>query len=294
MSKLDDFLGPLHHGVWEVEVPKESVTEPLDTGWERSKINVPSPGTIASYRKGQYHVHETETEWRVHIDRYDPKVHPILHLIDDAPLLLMIGGTVITLATRSRSTDGKDTKDALEEQTTAWQIIVLIGMAMGLVGILIIINPFSTFGTISDILIPALLIILGIFIISKGMKFSPFLLVSGRNILMGAVVAVIGTVSLVSGLELWGAIILVILTLWGLGSAIMAFRRVSHGRRAVPDGFFKWLAIGILSLLLTALIIFLPDQSVALLMILLGTIALLLGITFVMNGLRLRQWMKKI
>jgi len=29
MSNLDEFLGPLHHGVWEVEIPKESVTEPL-------------------------------------------------------------------------------------------------------------------------------------------------------------------------------------------------------------------------------------------------------------------------
>jgi hypothetical protein len=69
MTRLDEFLEPLHHGVWEVAVPKDSVTEPLDSGWEKSKINVPSPGTIDSYRKGQYHVHETATEWRVHLDR---------------------------------------------------------------------------------------------------------------------------------------------------------------------------------------------------------------------------------
>ena len=35
-------------------------------------------------------------EWRVHLDRYDPKVHPLLHLVDDAPLLLMISDTFMT------------------------------------------------------------------------------------------------------------------------------------------------------------------------------------------------------
>ncbi len=294
VSQLDDFLKPLHHGVWEVEIPKESVTEPLDAGWERSAINVPSPGTIASYRKGHYHVHETETEWRVHLDRYDPKIRPVMHLVDDAPLLLMIGGTVVALARKSRGINGKDTSAVLEEQTTAWQIIVLIGISMVLVGISIVLNPHTTFGAITNLLIPALLIILGIIIAGRGMKFRPFAFVSVRNILMGAGVVVIGAVSLVSGLELWGAVILAILSIWGFGSAIMALRRVSHGRKAVPDGFFKWLAIGVLSFALTGLITFLPYQSVALLMILLGAIAILLGITLIINGLNLRQWMKEV
>ena len=294
MSQLDDFLEPLHQGVWEVKIPKESVTETLDAGWERSAINIPSPGTIASYRKGQYHVHETGTEWRVHIDRYDPKLHPVMHLFDDAPLLLMIGGTVVALATRSRDMNRRDTNAALEEQTTAWQIIVLIGLSTVLVGISIILNPYLTYGTISNLLIPVLLIILGVIIMAKGMKFNPFSLFSGRNFLMGAGVVVIGAVSLVSGLELWGTVILAILSVWGFGSAIVALLRVSHGRKAVPDGFFKWLSVGVLSLLLTALIIFLPDQSVVLLMILLGSIAILLGLTLIVNGIRLRQWMKRV
>ena len=83
--------------MWEVAIPKESVTVPLDAGWKKSALNVPSPGTIASYRKGQYHVHETKDEWKVHLDRYDPDEHPVMHLLDDAPLLLMIGDTFITL-----------------------------------------------------------------------------------------------------------------------------------------------------------------------------------------------------
>ena len=96
-------------------VPKESVTEPLDAGWVKSPINVPTPGTIASYRKGQFHVHEQQAEWHVHLDNHDPKVHPYLHLIDDAPLLLMIGDTVITLIAGTRKKTGNE-KEILEDQ----------------------------------------------------------------------------------------------------------------------------------------------------------------------------------
>ena len=74
----------------------------------KSPINVPSPGTIASYRKGQYHAHEQPAQWHVHLDNYDPKVHPYLHLVDDAPLLLIIGDTVVTLIAGSRKKTGNE------------------------------------------------------------------------------------------------------------------------------------------------------------------------------------------
>ena len=115
MTKIEDYLEPLHNGVWEVEIPKEDVTEPLSDDWKKSPINVPTPGTIASYRNGQYHVHETKTEWMVHLDRYDPKLHPVLHLMDDAPLFLMISETLVMLSSEAR---GKSTniESKLKEQ----------------------------------------------------------------------------------------------------------------------------------------------------------------------------------
>lgn len=85
MAHLDEFLGALHQGVWEVVVPRSAVTEPLVPEWQQSAINVPSPGTIASFRKGQYHAHETEQDYRVHMDRYNPEKNPFMHLVDDAP-----------------------------------------------------------------------------------------------------------------------------------------------------------------------------------------------------------------
>ena len=128
MAKLDDFLAPLSQGVWEVVIPKDTVTEPLDTGWVKSGINVPSPGTIACYRKARFHVHETKTQWRVHLDRYDPKVHPFLHLVDDAPLVLMISDTFMTLVMNTRRTEIKNTAHLLKTQGFIWQEQVFSGL----------------------------------------------------------------------------------------------------------------------------------------------------------------------
>ncbi len=153
MTKLDEFLGPLNNGVWEVVVPKESVTEPLDTGWVKSPINVPTPGTIASYRKGQYHVHEQQTEWHVHLDNHDPKVHPYLHLVDDAPLLLMIGDTVVTLIAGTRKKTGNE-KEILEDQKRSWKEQVLVGVLLMLVGVFIASNPMLAFEGIMLLLVP--------------------------------------------------------------------------------------------------------------------------------------------
>jgi uncharacterized membrane protein HdeD (DUF308 family) len=291
VTRLDDFLAPLHQGVWEVVVPKESVTEPLDPGWEKSAVNVPSPGTIDSYRKGQYHVHETAGEWRVHLDRYDPKVHPLLHLVDDAPLLLMIGGTVVALASDTRRGKVRDTEAILEEQDRSWQLQVIIGIALLLGGIFIIANPLEFFSGLIRLAIPLLIVILGIFLVTRGVTFLPRALISTCYLVLGILVVLIGMVSFFLPIAVWSTVILGIVTLWGFGSAYMALRRVAHGRDAVSEGYFKWLVIGVLSLLLAIFILVLPHPTIAVIMVLVGGIAFLLGITLIVNGMRLRSRM---
>ncbi|RQD82769.1 MAG: hypothetical protein D5R96_03910, partial [Methanocalculus sp. MSAO_Arc2] len=83
-------------------VGKTEVQAPLSEKWVLSRLNIPSPGTIASYRYGQYHLHETATECRVYLDRYDPREHPILHPADDAPLVLMVIDTLAALTSGPR------------------------------------------------------------------------------------------------------------------------------------------------------------------------------------------------
>ena len=146
VTRLDDYLSPLEEGECEVIVEKEEVTEPLD-GWEKSTFNLPTPGVIASYRKGRYHVHETKKDWRVHKDRYDPKDHPFMHLVDDAPLVFLLGGTFNALLFETKHSLSKDPMQFLNEHRVAWQILLITGMAMILIGGYVGLDPFTVFFT---------------------------------------------------------------------------------------------------------------------------------------------------
>ncbi|OPZ44906.1 MAG: hypothetical protein BWY93_00168 [Euryarchaeota archaeon ADurb.BinA087] len=292
MSNLDEFLGPLHHGVWEVEIPKVTVTEPLDQGWEISRINVPSPGTIASYRKGQYHVHETATEWRVHLDNHDPKRHPILHLIDDAPLLLMIGDTFGTLIASTRKKTGDEAK-ILEEQSKAWKDQVLIGLFIILVGIFVITNPLLTFKGITRLFVPLVIIGLGMFTIRKSVRVQPLRINEDAGLYRGIIISIAGIIAFYLPLTLWIVGLLGILAVWMLATAIVLLGRARKGRSAIPEGFVSRVVIAILSLCLVGLIITYPIEIVGLLMIVLGVIGLLLGIMLFVNGVRLKRWMER-
>jgi uncharacterized membrane protein HdeD (DUF308 family) len=291
VTRLDEFLEPLHHGVWEVVVPKESFTEPLDSGWERSKINVPSPGTIDSYRKGQYHVHETATEWRVHLDRYDPKIHPILHLIDDAPLVMMISGTFIALLLGARNNKDTDDESILEDQRTAWQVLVMLGFALALVGFLIVSDPLMTYQGIITILIPFTIVGIGIIIIANGLRGKAGKRSTKGSIFLGICIIVIGIISFELPLEVWSVILLGILGLWAFSSAIVSVRDLIGGRPGMPGGFYQRLILGILSLLLGVLILIEPVAVEAILVVVLGIIALLGGIMLMLDGVRLRKRM---
>lgn len=290
VTTLDEYLGPLHDGVWEVIVPKESVTDPLDPGWERSAINVPSPGTIASYRKGQYHAHETATEWQVHLDNHDPKIHPFLHLVDDAPLLLMIGDTLITLVAGSRRKTG-DEKSILEGQKRAWQEQALIGVLLMLVGVRIISNPLLSFQNIINYLLPLAIIGIGLVTLGKGLQFKPFRVLPGGIAGRGIGIIFAGIIAFLLPLNLWVFVILGVLALWMFTSAGMLLWRARKGRAAIPEGFISRVVIAIVSLVLAVLIFVNPKGILQLLMVIVGVVALLAGLMLFINGIRLRKRM---
>ncbi len=294
VTRLDDLLEPLHQGIWEVAVPKESVTEPLDAGWERSLINIPTPGTIASYRKGQYHAHETVAEWKVHLDRYDPKAHPVLHLLDDAPLLLMIADTLITLVAAARRGPGSYVDMQLKEQKRTWQVLLLAGCALALIGIWIFGNPLDSFGGIVSLLFPLGIIALGIVIARKGISLHQGALVSPGSFFIGISLVLLGIVTFDFGLDVWIQLLLLILASWAFGSAYMSFSRVARGRREVPEGFFRRMGLGIFSFILAAGILIVPDAMLELLMETFGILVFLLGIAIASSGWRLREKMRAV
>jgi uncharacterized membrane protein HdeD (DUF308 family) len=290
MARLDDFLEPLHQGVLEVPVPKEAVTEPLDPGWLKSSINVPTPGTIASYRKGQYHVHETVTEWKVHLDRYDPKKHPVMHLVDDAPFMMLITDTVLALIMEARGTG--DTRQILRFQRRAWQLEILLGSVTILTGIAIVFNPLRAFRSLFGLLVPGLIILLGLVMATRVFRSRSEGGISWGPLLSGLGICVIGALALVLPERFWALGILAILAIWGFASAAVAIAAVRKGESVGPETLYKRLAFGIISLALSILIFIAPTRVVLILTRVLGVIALVLGITLIVNGVRIWRRMK--
>jgi uncharacterized membrane protein HdeD (DUF308 family) len=290
LSNLDEFLGPLDQGVWEVTIPKEQVTEPLDGGWEKSSINVPTPGTLASYRKGRYHVHETRSEWKVHLDNYDPKTHPYLHLINDAPLLLMIGDTFITLIAGTRKKRG-DTQEILEGQKRAWQQQFILGIAVILFGILIITSPLAFFSGIFNFILPLAIVVMGCLTIIHGYSSRRNDKTDWESILRGMAIIVAGIIAWFLSIQFWALVVLLVLGLWMFASAVILLARATKGRAAIPEGFYSRLTIAVISLVIVVLIFVEPRGVLELLMVILGVLALLFGLMFFINGIQLRQRM---
>ncbi|MFA4876857.1 MAG: hypothetical protein WC586_05550 [Methanoregula sp.] len=293
MTRLDDCLEPLNEGIWEVEVSKELVTEPLDPAWKISSINVPSPGTIASYRKGRYHAHETRSGWRVHLDRYDPKKNPLLHLIDDAPLVLMISDTFMTLIMDTRHQD-HNIANTLKTQRFIWQQQVVYGVLLVIVGLFILNNPVQIFKQIFDLLLPLAILGVAVMIFIRTFRAGKKSEYMARDLLSGIVILGAGILAFLLPMDYWITGSLGVLAVWMFGSAGILLSRVAKGRSGVPEGFYSRMAVGILSLALTGLILICPKGILFILIEVLGAITILLGITLCTNGLRLRTWIRQV
>jgi uncharacterized membrane protein HdeD (DUF308 family) len=272
-------------------VPKDSVTEPLDPGWEESKMNIPSPGTLASYRKGQFHAHETSTDWKVHLDNHDPKRHPLLHLIDDAPLLLMIGDTLVTIVAGARKKTG-DEQLILDDQTRTWKTQVVIGLVILIIGLFIISKPVLAFWSTVKIFLPLLMIGLGLFVTLKSVSFEPLQVLDEGLFYRGLIVIGVGLLAFYLPLEVWVHGILVVVFVWMLASSIMLLARARKGRTAIPEGFISRVVIALISLCLIILIVLTPIVFLLLLMLIIGFIIFLIGVVLVVNGLRLKRRME--
>ncbi|MCP1662669.1 MAG: hypothetical protein D5R99_05305 [Methanocalculus sp. MSAO_Arc1] len=290
MQQLEDLLSPLHDGVWEVVVRKNEVQTPLSEHWVRSRLNIPSPGTIASYRHGQYHLHETATEFRVHLDRYDPREHPILHLADDAPLVLMVIDTFAALISDSRKTLPSYTATELSEQAKTWRLIVLTGIVMLLLGTWIITEPVITFGSLLALLVPAGFFLLSIPFFKNAIHLRPFGIQSAGRLVLGFGIVLLGINALFAEVLELQSFVLLVLAAWTLASAWFSLGRTLHGPKAVPEGFWLRLVVGILSAMLAFLILFLPEAAIELLMLILGAVVLAIGLSLLVEGIGL--WMR--
>lgn len=288
MTKIDDYLEPLNNGVWEVAIPKEDVTDPLSDEWKKSPINVPTPGTVASYRNGQYHVHETKTEWRVHLDRYDPKLHPLLHLIDDAPLFLMISETLVMLSSEARG-KSKNIESKLKEQEKFLKKGFIFGLFFILLGFVFVISPEVVYYSILQIIVPLAVTIVGIISIIKGIRWHPFRVSEKKDIVNGGKIVLIGIILVILPIVFWTLLLLAILCIWMFASSIMLLNRVRKGRSAVPEGFYSRFAIAVISLILVITMFIIPAAVLKLFMIIAGIVIILVGCAIISATFKLKK-----
>lgn len=269
-------------------IPKETVTDSLSDEWKRSPINIPSPGTIASFRNGQYHVHETKTEWRVHLDRYDPSVHPVLHLIDDAPLFLMISETIVTLFSEARG-KSDNIQSSLKNQDMFVKNGSLFGFIMILIGFTFIIDPDMVYYGILHIIVPLAVILVGILSFVKNVQWKPLKIPHIKNQVNGIALILIGIILHAFPIIIWSLILISILGIWMFFSAAYLLNRVRKGKSAVPEGFYSRLAIAVISLILFIAIFYAPAAIIELLMIIAGVIIMLIGFILVTTTFSLEE-----
>ena len=92
----------------------------------------------------------------------------------------------------------------------------------------------------------------------------------------------------------WMRILTVILMVWMFASAISLLIRVGKGRKAVPEGFVSRLIIGVISLAFVICTVYIPYSLVYFMILTLSAIVFVIGLVLLVNGLRLRHFMKTV
>jgi uncharacterized membrane protein HdeD (DUF308 family) len=288
LSTLESYLDALHQGVFQVVVPKDLVTEPLDPAWKRSAINVPSPGTIASYRKGQYHAHETATEYRVHLDRYDPEKNPIMHLIDDAPLILMIHETMETILVTGRDATRRDPRQRLADQQVSWRLRMGSGVLLWVIATILLILAFTDLEPVFTVILPSFVLFLGLLTIAKGILQRDRKEQGNKEIVRGSLMAG-AAIALFVFWELYLILMLLILAVWFFASAAVTLLRAFRERGNLPQGFWYTLGLGVSSLVLGVLAVTLTGWLVDLLVFLFAGLVLMAGAFTLLDAWGLRN-----
>jgi uncharacterized membrane protein HdeD (DUF308 family) len=271
-----------------VIIPRAEVTEPLGPEWKSSALNVPSPETIASYRNGQYHVHETELDYRVHMDRYDPEKNPFLHLIDDAPLVLMLYDTMDTLVVRAKEAKSADYSERLADQNLTWKMRVATGAGLLLAGLLLLLFALEYPGVFYSLLIPLVICAFGIILIIAGFRQRARKEYSRKDIIVGVSILCTGLLMIVFW-PFFVILLLAVLALWFFSSAILSLRRVMREKTSIPQGVWITIGMGGGSLFLGMLAFLYPVKLLQLLILLLAVLTLLGAILSLIDGFGLRN-----
>ncbi|OPY34478.1 MAG: hypothetical protein A4E32_00205 [Methanomassiliicoccales archaeon PtaU1.Bin124] len=281
MPSIEDFTAPLWTGTREIFVPKEKVTE-LSSGWYKSTYNLPHKGSVGAWRNGRLHAHDMGDHWAVHLDRVDPQMHSMGHLIADAPLLLFLWSGFLNSMLMAK--EGLESSIGLIPGTnyclTRMDKLRLVGgLALVFVGTWVIIDPDLELVTFL-FLIPIMIIILGSMMVFDG--------VAGRE--GGRISKAAGGLALVGfgsiGIlveELVLLLLLLFLMFWTLASGIYLLllreEKMDHLRDRVAP-----IVLGGLSLGLGVFMLLDIDSAVYMLLRVIGLLGIVAGSMQVLYG----------
>jgi uncharacterized membrane protein HdeD (DUF308 family) len=211
-----------------------------------------------------------------------------MHLVDDAPLVLMLWGTINSLfLTGKDSTKGKR-MDRLAAMDMTWKVRMAIGAAVVAIGLILILFPLKFAEFAFSILMPLAVMGFGALTLYNGYRMDQGGKLAKRDMAMGLGIIAFG-VALIFLWKYFVLLILLVLALWFFASAFVSIRRSLKGKAAVPEGFWVRMAMAVLSLALGIMTLFVPKATVGVLIILLGVVVLLVGALFLLDGYGLRN-----
>lgn len=287
MPSIEDFCNDLLQGKKSVDVPKDQVTE-VSSSWYSSKYDLPHKGSQGAMRNGRLHAHDMGDHYSVHLDRVDPKLHGMEHLIVDAPLVFFIWNafaTVFALLKDALQEGAEQSADTKNYSRSKFAGRLLVGIGLVIFGSLIVFDP--AIGIVPTIyLLPFVLMLLGATTIIEARR-SKRGGVQKTNLTMGVLAVVAGFVAM---MFIWLEVILLILFLaYYTLSTASYFLRHPGDVAAEFAGEYIPMTIGVLSLVLGVLLLIETRLALDIIYTMLGALIIVFGGSRIISAVFLRK-----
>ncbi len=222
------------------------------------------------------------------MDRYDPEKNPVMHLVDDAPLALMIFETLETLIVSAKDAKHEDPVARIANLRLSGGMRMALGALVVATGFVLLLLAFGTTVLLFEVVVPALVALAGVVLLANGIRLRARGEHAKKDVVRGLAL-IVGGVLLYFFWFLYVFLLLLLLAVWFLSSAAVTLARVARTRGKLPQGFGFTLGLGIVSLLFGYWAFVDPGFLLKILVLVLGVIMLLAGVFLLIDGYGMRN-----
>ncbi len=219
---------------------------------------------------------------------YDPEKNPVMHLVDDAPLALMIFETLETLTVSARDAKREDPVARIVNLRLSGGMRIALGALVLAIGFVLLLLAFGTTVLLFEVIVPALVVLAGVVLLANGIRLRARGEHANKDVVRGLAL-IAGGVLLYFFWFLYVVLLVLILAIWFLSSAAVTLARVVRTRGKLPQGFAFTLGLGLVSLLFAYWAFVDPARLVKILVLVLGLIMLIAGIFLITDGYGMRN-----